>query len=105
MGMIKKTTSAIPTIPTVPITTLGSTPAQGGIAPVKPANKSDGSEEKVKFWEAKDKSIETQAILKSVLESPAFAQLSVGRSEKDVLDIGTRMFNHFLGVFKAAKNA
>ncbi len=54
-------------------------------------------------WGAKDKSIETQAVLKSVLESPAFAQLVVGKREQEAFEIGSRMFKYFLAEFYAAK--
>lgn len=47
---------------------------------------------------SRDASIERQAVLKSVLESPVLAKLS--DSVEDVEVLGTRLFNHFFKVLK-----
>jgi hypothetical protein len=49
-------------------------------------------------WANKDVRIEQVAIVKSVLESPAYAQLVVGRRLDESLDIGSQMVRHFLGL-------
>jgi len=96
-------------IPSIPKTAVEDTPAPGGVAPVAKAGDDKGfkakdSEKMTKAdWGAKDKSIETQAVLKSVLESPAYAQLVVGKKEAEAFDIGARMFEFFLERFYAAK--
>jgi hypothetical protein len=98
--------SQVPAIPSLPPTTVTATKAPGGIPPVAPASsvkRQENDNDKKTDWAAKDKSIETQAILKSVLESPALAQMSVGKREEEVFQTGKRMFDFFLQVFKDAK--
>ncbi len=101
----KKVNSAIPSIPK---TAVEDTPAPGGEAPVAKAGDDKGlkvSDLRISSSSSRDKSIETQAVLKSVLESPAYAQLVVGKRESESFEIGSRMFKHFLDAFYLAKEA
>lgn len=110
LSAAKKSKSAIPELPK---TAVEETKAPGGAAPVVKAGddkllqtlprSTDSEKMTKKDWANKDKSIETQAVLKSVLESPAYAQLVIGKNEQDAFDIGGKMFEYFLERFYAAK--
>lgn len=98
----KKTNGAalkpsVPPVPSLPRTTVTETPAPGGEAPVAKATKKVDSETMTKAdWANKDLAIERIAIFKSVLESPAYAQLVVGKRQDDAFQVGGLMVDFFL---------
>jgi hypothetical protein len=93
-----------PPPPSLPRTTVHTTPAPGGVAPIAPASKNIDSEKMTKQdWKDKDRSIELQAILKSTLESPMLAQLVVGKNNRDALSTLTEVFEHSLSLYEAAR--
>ena len=102
-NVVKKFSAA----PALPKTNVYQTPAPGGTPPVKPASKETKNVDSEKMtkadWGAKDRSIETQAVLKSVLESPAYAQLVIGLTKLDAFNVGAEMFRFFLKEFYSAK--
>jgi hypothetical protein len=95
------------TTPTLPPTSVSSTKAPGGepaVAPaVKNTKKTDSETMSKADWAAKDVAIERVAIIKSVLEGGAFAQLAVGKREEDVFQIGSRMVDFFLNKLNSLK--
>lgn len=108
---IRRYEASIPLPPSLPPTSVGETKAPGGVAPVAPAKKRPNengatgidSEKMTKAdWANKDSRIETVAVLKSVLESPAFAQLVVGKRKGEAFEIGAEMFSYFLEKLRAA---
>ncbi len=96
------------TTPALPPTSVSETKAPMGVPPVAPAKKrtevtSDPDKMTKADWSAKDIAIERVAIVKSVLESGAFAQLSVGRRLEDVLATGDAMIDHFVAKLNSMK--
>jgi hypothetical protein len=83
--------------PSLPQTTVASTPAPGGIAPIAPAKKeptkdsSDEDKMSKADWADKDRRIGIDAVLKSTFESPALAQLVVGKNQQEAF-LTTREF-------------
>jgi len=93
-----------PPPPSLPRTTVHTTPAPGGLAPVAPAVKKEDSEKMTKAdWAAKDRDIALQAFTKSTLESPMLAQLVVGKNNRDALLTYDEVFDHALAKYEAAK--
>jgi hypothetical protein len=93
-----------PPPPSLPKTSVHTTQAPGGIAPVAPASKREDPEKMTKAdWAAKDRSIELQAILKSTLESPMLAQLVVGKNNRDALLTLTEVFEHSLNLYESVR--
>lgn len=96
--------AAPPPPPSLPRTSLPETKAPGGVAPVAAATKVDPDKMSKADWQAKDRSIELQAIVKSTLESPMLAQLVVGKNNRDALLTFTEVFEHALAVYESAKS-
>jgi hypothetical protein len=93
-----------PPPPSLPITSLPTTPAPGGIAPIAPAVKKEESDKMTKEdWGVRNRSIELQAILKSTLESPMLSQLVVGKNNRDALLTLTEVFEHSLSLYESAR--
>lgn len=97
----------VTTLPSLPPTSLPTTKAPGGVPPVAPAKKKEKGVDSEKMtkadWANKDRSIELQAILKSVLESPALAQMSVGKNQIEVFTLKTAFYKSALQDYEAAK--
>lgn len=93
--------------PSLPPTTVTETPAPKGEVPVAPAQRKAAKVESETMskadWANKDIAIERVAIVKSVLESPAYAQLSVGKRVEDVLATGEAMVDFFLNKLNSLK--
>lgn len=92
-------TNEIALPPSLPPTTVSTTLPPGGVAPIAAAVKRVNENGSL----GRDKSIETQAVLKSVLESPAYAQLVVGKRRDESFQIGADMFTFFLARFYEAR--
>jgi len=94
-----------PMPPALPPTTVGDTKAPGGTPPVSPAvKKSVDSEKMTKAdWNAKDAAIELVAVMKSSLESPALAQLAVGKRRDEFFTISREFIKFNLETLKLAK--
>jgi len=109
------------TSPSLPPTTVAATPAPGGIAPVAPAYKlkmpgelnKDGSvfgpaapqEDKMSKadWANKDRMIGIDAVIKSTLESPALAQLVVGKNQQEAFLTAREFVKYNLETQRMAK--
>lgn len=112
--MVKKQVSEVPPVPILPPTSLHETKAPGGVPPVAPTQIPESKKDSWKAkedtmskedWAKKNEVDSTRMILNTVIASPAFAHLAIGKKESEVFEIGERMFHHFLEVFKKSKNA
>jgi len=93
-------------VPSLPTTTLGTTVAPGGVAPVqaaKAATPVDTEKMTKKDWANKDRTIELQAIMKSTLESPMVAQLAVGKRIEEVLETVRVVYEYSLALYDSKK--
>lgn len=95
-----------PPPPSLPPTTVTQTPAPGGIPPVAPAQKRTDDDDKMTKadWAKKDENIGIDAVIKSSLESPALAQMVVGKNEVEAFDLSRRYIKFNLETQKLAKN-
>jgi hypothetical protein len=101
-GAVSVRAALPPPPPSLPRTSVHTTPAPGGVAPVAPASKRDESDKMSKEdWNVRNRSIELQAILKSTLESPMLAQLVVGKNNHDALFTLTEIFEHSLNLYES----
>lgn len=102
MAMIKKTQPDLPPIPSLPQTTVNPQADPQGIAPVRPAVKARPNEngKEGTNWDARNRSIEVQAIMKSTLESPLLAHLAVGKNTVEALGLLETMFNKALELYE-----
>lgn len=96
MGMKKKAElpgiPAIPEVPAIPVKQAGKAvehPGDDKVLTKKPYDR--------------DRSIEVQAIMKSTLESPFLAQLTITKSEKESFELLERVFKKALELYEAAK--
>lgn len=109
-GVVPVATPSLPPFPpALPPTTVTSTPAPGGVPPVTPAvkrtNTSTDDERMTKSdWANKDRLIHLDAIYKSTLESPALAQLVVGKRLEEAIDTKREWFKSSLKDYEDAKN-
>lgn len=93
-------------VPSLPTTTLSTTVAPGGVAPVQAAKAVtpvDTEKMTKKDWANKDRTIELQAIMKSTLESPMVAQLAVGKRIEEVLDTVKAVYEFSLALYDSKK--
>lgn len=88
--------------PSLPRTSVTETKAPGGETPVKPAAVPAAPIVSERAYN-RDRSIECQAILKSTLESPAVAQMVVGKNENEVKAILRDVFLTMLTVYDETK--
>lgn len=100
-----------PAAPSLPLTTVHETPAPGGAAPIAPATKVEPAvrvwvDENVMTkadWGAKDRSISIDAVIKSTLESPALAQLVVGKNQEEAFQTSRDFIKYNLETQRLAK--
>lgn len=129
MGMIKKSSAApsaataIPPVPSLPPSTVAQTPAPGGVSPVAKAKNSPISSDVIlvtqECFEPKPKNLadfqkpwlpseskknNIGRIIESVLASPAYAQLVVGKRLDESLETGSKMVEHFLSLLNEKQN-
>lgn len=98
--------------PALPPTTVTDTKAPGGIPPVSPAQKRaetalpPKSDDKMSKsdWDEKSRLIHLDAIYKSTLESPALAQLVVGKRLEEAMVTKREWFKSSLKDYDDAKN-
>lgn len=114
MGMKKKEAlpgiPAIPEVPAIPVLPKTSVNPQprNEASPVAPAKavkavERAGDEKILAKPYDRNRSIEIQALIKSTLESPAVAQLIVGKNDGEALATITKVFEHALGLFEKNK--
>lgn len=97
----------VPPLPTLPTTTVTNTTAPGGVPPVTPAQKrNDQDDEKMTKadWARKDANIGIDAVIKSSLESPALAQMVVGKNDNEAFDLSRRYIKFNLETQRLAKS-
>lgn len=94
-----------PPPPSLPPTTVTQTPAPGGIPPVAPARRDVNQDDKMTKadWQEKDKGISIDAVIKSSLESPALAQMVVGKNEVEAFELSRRYVKYNLETQRLAK--
>ena len=108
--LITQPDSSIPSIPSLPVTSVNPQP-RNEASPVAPAGKvvrpleragddKGFGENKVK---PRDRAIETQAILKSTLESPFLAQLTMGQNKVEATETLKYVFSFALKLYDEAK--
>lgn len=96
-------------VPSLPQTTVHTTPAPGGVPPVRPAVRpsvapaTDPDRMSKQDWADRNRTIELQAILKSTLESPMLAQLAVGKNTLEALGLVETVFTSALALYDKAK--
>jgi hypothetical protein len=98
MGMKKKEeVKTLPPVPAVP------TAVQHTYVKTELKEKAGDDKGFRKPVDERTASIERQAIIKSVLESPMLAQLAVGKNTKECKDLLTEIFNHSVDLFYGKK--
>lgn len=99
----------LPSVPSLPKTTVSPKIDPNGVSPVRRPNENGslGIEDKMtkKDWQAKDRRIETQAVLKSTLESPMLANLIIGKNEEEALQMFERLFERAMNIYDRSLNA
>lgn len=96
----------LPPPPALPPTTVTGTKAPGGVPPVTPAQSRNGSDDDKMTkadWAKKDENIGIDAVIKSTLESPALAQMVVGKNEVEAFDLSRRYVRFNLETQRLAK--
>lgn len=101
-----------PLPPALPPTTVSDTKAPGGVPPVSPAQKraetalppKSGDKMSKSDWDEKSRLIHLDAIYKSTLESPALAQLVVGKRLEEAQVTKREWFKSSLKDYEDAKN-
>jgi hypothetical protein len=102
--------STLPPVPSLPTTTVNPqprneaapvAPAKKVVQPVERAGDDKGLAERMtkQDWSNKDRAIERVAIIKSVLESPMTAQLTMGQDNVTALKTFETVFNKAIEVF------
>lgn len=106
MGMKAKVVA--PPVPDLPKTSVAPVADKQAAAPIAPAKKLVQAVDKERpgddkmskqDWSNKDRAIERVAIIKSVLESPFLAQLTMGQDETTALKTLETVFNKAVAVF------
>jgi len=92
----------VPSVPSLPATSVAPKPNPSGVSPVAPV-RADGNAMTKQDWNNRQDGISIDAIHKSVLESPAVANLVIGKSQSEVYDTVRDFFKFNLELNRAAK--
>lgn len=90
--------------PALPVTSVATTPAPGGVPPVSKLPPAVKDEDKMSKsdWADRNREIALQAIVKSSIESPALAEHVTGKSTPEVFELTRQYVKHNLETYRMA---